>query len=174
MPERAAFILTACLAVLGWLVSHYVARAIASPTVEFSISEASDGNLPVFVYRLTNLSRTESFGPIEVHFLPKPASPIHSFDIKPVEPASEGVNPVVRDESQARYALPRLLPGSEVEFIVGVKGTERPQMYVDSATPVRLTSSSFETWLVRHEMLIVAICLLLALLALGWGWWRRT
>lgn len=160
MSERLSYFITAVVAVLGWLITHYVDRITQTPTIEYAISETRSGGRVDAVYRLTNISRTQSFGRIDVQFLARRQSPITRLVIRPVEPASEGPNSETQGPAAANFVIERLMPGATITFLTSTQGVARPELRVDAPEPVKLTTRSFETWLATNEMTVVA-CLIL-------------
>lgn len=156
MWERASYFITAVAAVLGWLITYYVERVTKTPTVEYVISERAEGPWLRAEYRLTNVNRATAFGPMTVSFIAAPSSPIaKKMQVRPREPASEGRNKVTTMRYSAKFVLPRLMPGASMKFVLRVRGTQRPHLYLESDETIRFTGRSLDTWLARNETEVV-------------------
>jgi hypothetical protein len=165
MWERLSYFITAVAAVLGWLITHYVDRVTQTPTVEYTISQGSSGAHSRATYRLTNVNRTQAFGPIEVRFIAAEGSPIRSkLVVRPTEPASEGRNPGKTSPGSAAFDLPMIYPGQTFTFELTHEGPARPHLYLSTAGDaqvVRFTGRSLDTWVATNETEIVLALIIL-------------
>jgi hypothetical protein len=167
MQDRLGLLTTIVLGALGWLLTHYVDRLTASPTLEYSISSHEVGARYRYLFRLRNVNRLRSYGPLKLTFQ-APGGGIVGYSLAPVEPSSEGDDfPRVGPDS-AEFTIPKLLPNGAIKVTLVTRDSARPVLSIESATDVRLTRSGFETWLVRHELGVMGVLIALWILALGW------
>jgi hypothetical protein len=171
MWERLSYFITAVAAILGWLITHYVDRVTQTPTIEYKISETSQGDRTTVSYLLTNVNRTQAYGPIHVGFLAAPGAPIVTkLRVRPVEPAHEGDEPPVHGAASAQYTIPKMMPGAGINFTLATAGKDRPRLYLSSSDPkesVRFTESSVDTWVATNETTIVIFLIALWALVLA-------
>jgi hypothetical protein len=165
MNEKTSLLISAGLAALGWLVTHYVDRLTAAATVEYRIeTEGCTRGRPlpvcVYSYRLTNLNRTTSIDRIQLNFL-KPGAMILCLEGKADEPADEGdAEPRIPSPGSATYEIPKLMPGASfVVVLCAVHG--RPIFSVRSPSTFRLSHRNLETRIARNEMAIMSGLVLL-------------
>jgi hypothetical protein len=175
MAERSALILPIALGALGWLLTHYVERVTASPTVEYYVdrtncdARAESEQTCDYRHAITNLSRTTSFPVIRFDF---EGSAIRDFRVERVATAHEGDRQPARDATTVTFFLESLMPGAAIVLIVRATG-QAPTMAARSQAPLRMLPANFETFLVRREMTIMSILVILGILVVGWIFLRR-
>lgn len=161
MPEKLTLILSAGIAALGWLITHYVDRLNASATVEYSsYVENCDGiaTLPATAcnYRVevTNLNRTTSFNNLVFNFLAKGEGQISSYAFRPIEPAHVGNEPPRVGPRSAEFIATKLMPDAAIEIILRATGGP-PTMHVQADDTIRMSPPTLETFLARYEMILM-------------------
>jgi hypothetical protein len=166
MQDRLGVLTTVVLAALGWLLTHYVDRLTASPTLEYSIASHEEGPRHRHLFRLRNVNRLTSYGPLKLTFQ-APTGGIVAYSLTPIEPTSEGDEFPRVSRDSAEFTIPKLMPNGAIKVALVTRDGVRPVLSVESATDIRLTRSGFETWLVRHELTVMGALIAIWLVALG-------
>jgi hypothetical protein len=165
--EKAPWLVTLILGVLGWLLSHTVDRIISSPTVEYDIRQYQGGDRRGVIVHLRNITRDKSFDHVQAT-VTFPDGKNFKWGMVAAAPASEGDEPPVHQGATVSFAMPLLMPGTKVGFAASATGTAEPVVRIWSAAsqPVRLQRRGAETFFARHETGVMTGLIALWLVAL--------
>ena len=168
MSDKAPYVVTFILGVLGWLVSHMVDRIVETPTLEYHVEEIDDGGRRGMIVELINVTRNKSFAGLEARIVFEDARQYGKATLTTAQPAFEGTTPPTTVGGTTTFTLPPMLPGSEAAFGVSAISMRKPSLRISSteATPIRLQQRGLETFFARNEIAILLGLFILWLLAL--------
>jgi hypothetical protein len=173
--DKVPFIVTLALAIAGWSATYLVGRITNSPTLEYSVSQPVDSPTSEWPgarrldVRLTNLTRSSTFKNLTVVLMAPQGTTIHgdTVEMHPVPPAFEGNEPWKQRGGLVQYTIPKVHPGWAFDVSLHFSGDRPPVVRFESEDPVYTTAPSFETWFVRHELLVFLLLAAAWLLAMA-------
>lgn len=169
MNDKAPYVVSLILGVLGWLVGHMVDRIVAAPTLEYHVEETdSDGRRSMAV-ELTNITRDKSFDSLRARIVIPDAKQYEPPTLVSAEPAFEGTTAPETKADTTNFILPRMMPGAEINFGIAAASAGEPRLSIwsDAKEPIRLQERGLETFFAKHEIEILAGLFLIWLAALG-------
>lgn len=174
MNDKAPYVVSLILGVLGWLVGHMVDRIIEAPTLEYHVEEKdSDGRRGLDV-ELTNITRDKSFDSLRARIVIPDATRYERPTLVSAEPAFEGTTAPETLQDTTNFILPRMMPGAEISLGVAAASTGEPRLSIwsDAKEPIRLQERGLETFFAKHEIEVLAALFVLWLAALAiWARW---
>ena len=156
--EKLPYVATLLFTAIGWGATHTVDRVLKSPILEYSTTLSQGAGKSTISVRIRNISHDQIFKNLAFVFLLPPNSGKFTEAKKiATAPAWEGdVEPAKADDS-VEFELPFLHPNGEVELSAVYEGGQPPTVRLERADgAVRLVKPSVETFLVRHELCVVA------------------
>jgi hypothetical protein len=116
MGDKAPYLVSLILGVLGWLVSHMVDRIIEAPTLEYHIQKETAADRSMLSVELHNITREKSFEGLKATIYFPNATSIYSPHLTAAEPAFNGKAPPTVSGSTATFTLPKMMPGAQLNF----------------------------------------------------------
>jgi hypothetical protein len=155
--EKAPYVVTVILAVLGWSVTHVVDRVTGNPILEYRVESESAGREAVTIQ---NVTRDHTFRNLTLVFTADIAGSITSVSVIPFEPAFEGDEPWLIHGRTAQFTFPQLQPGWKFQIKLGYTGTQRPRLRFELREgTLRATEWSLETFFLANEVCILLLIL---------------
>lgn len=169
MNDKAPYVVSLILGVLGWLVGHMVDRIIAAPTLEYHVEETESGGRRGLDIELTNITRDKSFDSLRARIVIPNATRYSTPTLVSAEPAFEGTTAPETKEDTTNFILPRMMPGAEIDFGVAAASIGEPRLSIwsDAKEPIRLQERGLETFFAKHEIEVLAGLFLIWLAALA-------
>lgn len=182
--------LTIIVAVVGWLLANYVENLQATPIVKYSVSSIEDkssfhwqNQIPcnvdldsqtnsLYVYTITNLSKSVQFKNLTFYIkdnLSNDNGEVTSSRIIPHPPAIAGNEASQCVSESASYKGLTIHPSGSIDLVFGLSSLEgAPYILVASSSQaIDLQPSSFRTWLIENELMIIVF--LIGLLVISFG-----
>ena len=165
MSDKAPFLVTLILTIIGWAITHVVTELTTAPTLELQSEVRRAASGQVLELRLTNLTRDKVFKGLSLLVTVSDGETLNRFTVTPVEPAHEGDDPAHSAGLSGSFVFPEIQPGSifyaEAEYIGSTPPHVRIQMPEGT---VRIVEPSLETFIIRNEL-----GLLFGLMIIGMG-----
>lgn len=161
--EKFPYLLTILFALIGWSLTHSVDRLINSPIIEYKLKKECSGNGRKLVsYEITNISRDRLFENIEFKLLCKRGCKGKFLQAKlKLPPPMDISEEVEMDDDYVKFSIPELHPDWKLLLTVEMSEDFNPTLHFSSKKsandnkPIRLLRSSFETYLIKHELKII-------------------
>jgi hypothetical protein len=158
--DKAPWIITLALAIIGWASNSIIERVTGAPTLEYTIDApvpagaSAPKDARILRVHLTNLTRATTFKDFAVVFMSPPGTTIvgELTEIHPLPPAFEGNEPWRHRGGMATYVVPKMLPGWQFVAQVGYVGPHPPALRFESGDTVYATPPTWETKYVRNEI----------------------
>jgi hypothetical protein len=163
------FLFATMITALGWLIVHITDRIEQAPTIEYAISEKTEHGSFATRCRIRNISRSDCFKEVRV-FFNKTDGRVGEFRnsrILSKAPAHCESEPTSEPDS-VTFRLEQLHPGWELTLFA--EKTQPFESMVVFKTEgdtkgIRFIKAGLETFVARHEMII--LCAILSVLALA-------
>lgn len=172
--EKAPYIVTLVVAGLAWTLTHIVDRLLATPMLTYHFQELTDGAKKSVYVTLENIGRDKVYRDVRITLTAAQGDSLSNPVIIPVEPASEGDEPGERAGRTFDFKSPEIQPGGKFEISTSYSAANRPTLRIAMQSgSIYALQPSVETYLVKHEMGILAVLMFAWLIALaGVGIWR--
>jgi hypothetical protein len=167
--EKFPYLLTLLVGLIGWGLTHIVDRLIGSPIIEYSISKDQNQDTLQLAYEIHNINRSKKFN--DVDFLLRTDVPTNKFiqahyRINPPMKIDETNDKFYYDSSFYEARIKQFQPDFCFKIIIKKLGKEVTPLRISSASPVKLTESCWETYLLKNEFHLIFFLILLWLLML--------
>jgi hypothetical protein len=176
--KEVPYLLTIAFALLGWGVTRIVDRVTSAPTVAYSCSDSSPGDVTCAI---TNISHDKVFQNVRLRI----STPKRQDE----SPAVEWIGPCMGPEQPEapsfatsrqqtlKVRIGSLHPGCTANVVVRAEVASAVGFWAtcDGDTPIRVEPVSFWTEVARHERaLLVLIWLLWLVVTASYGiWWAE-
>jgi len=165
--DKFPYLLTILFALSAWSLSKIVDDLESSSILEYKLSQSrTNGDSSVVYYELTNITkRNFKKLSLKLSYFKSADGKIYAANILTEPPADKDSISFENDEKNmefAKFFISQMQPGWRYILEVRFTGPTQPVLhyYSDINETVNLKEYGFETFLVRHENLIIVILLI--------------
>ena len=167
--QQFPYIFTLLIGIMSWGVSHISDRLTGSPIIEYSNSSKQLGDILHEDYNLENITRDKIFDSIDFLIIPSYNESIIGFSYELLPPLQSNSNEDFADTTSTyvKYHVSDLQPYCSLILHVSIKGHEAPAFRLSSKSAILLMASGIETYIAKHETILLLTILMVCILGLG-------
>ncbi len=157
--EKPPFILAVFIGAVAWTVTRYADQLQSAPIIEYTVKTSEIKKQPCIDVHLENLTYNNQF--MDLVFVLHGGG-VSDPKIFPSAPAWEGPNAPSAHGDLAEFPISAFQPGWQFRLSASYTGPKIPEFQLKDATsPVRLVKPSVETFIIRHQNMILWVLLAL-------------